>query len=183
MRLAKPRHLITITALMFLWCGLWGEFSVANVVAGFAIGAAVTALGIGPPGDGTVNPIALGQLMWLVVVDLIKSTVSVASEILTPTDYTNESVIAVQLEDPEARNHFLLLVVAITLTPGTAVVDTDPEANTLYLHLLHTNRREETIEHAHKLARLTCAALPTTRRSDRVESSKDSSDSGTGARS
>ena len=160
-RLLRPRHLITIVALMFLWCGLWGELSIPNVVAGLAVGIAVTALGVGPPGHGSVNLFALTKLTWLVVVDLIKSTVSVASEILTPTDYTNESVIAVTLSDPEARNHYLLLVVAITLTPGTAVVDTDPDANTLYLHLLHTNRKDETIEHVEELARLACAALPT----------------------
>jgi multicomponent Na+:H+ antiporter subunit E len=59
-----------------------------------------------------------------------------------------------------ARRHVLLLVVVITLTPGTAVVDVDPDTGTLYLHLLHCDRREKTTRHISRLAELTCAALP-----------------------
>ena len=92
-------------------------------------------------------------------VDLVVSTLNVAYEVLTPTDRTLESVIAVEVPH-EPRSHLLLLVVAVTVTPGTAVVDADFESGTLYLHLLDHRRRDEVEEHVRELARLACAGLP-----------------------
>jgi hypothetical protein len=40
------------------------------------------------------------------------------------------------------------------------VVDADPDTGTLYLHLLHNDRRAATIEHVGQLTRLACDALP-----------------------
>lgn len=153
---------ITIAALTVAWCGLWRDVSAANVLAGAAIAIGVTASGVGPRCRGSVRLIPLGRLTIVVTIDLVKSTISVAREILTPTDRTEESIIAVQLPS-ESREHLLLLIVAITLTPGTAVVDADPDTATLYLHLLHHDRRDATVAHAEELARLACSALPSAR--------------------
>jgi len=155
----RPRRLATIAALALMWCGLWGEVSAGNILAGLAVAVAVTAIGVGTPGTGGVRPVPLARLMALVAADLVKSTVNVAIEIITPSDDTDESIIAVEVPLP-SRDHLLMLVVAITLTPGTAVVDADPETGTLYLHLLHNKRRDATIEHVRQLAELACEALP-----------------------
>ena len=152
-----------LAALTLVWCGLWGEVSVANVAAGLVVAVGVTILGVGTAGRGGIRPMPLLQLLWVVAVDLVRSTLSVAAEIVTPTDHTNEAIIAVELA-PESRQHLLLLIIAITVTPGTAVVDADPDTGTLYLHLLQDSRRAETIEHVEKLARLACDALPVNRR-------------------
>jgi multisubunit Na+/H+ antiporter MnhE subunit len=96
--------------------------------------------------------------------DLLVSTVDVSKEVLTPGDATDEGIIAVEL-GPAARDHFLLFVIAVTVTPGTAVVDTDPDTGTVYLHLLFMDRAEETAEALRDLARMADAALPV--RSDR----------------
>lgn len=154
-----PRRLSTIAALTAMWCALWGEVSTANVLAGLIIAVGVVALGVGTPGRGGVRLAPLLQFIGLVLVDLVKSTVGVAYEILTPTDYTDESIVAVTLP-LAARDHLLLLVTAITLTPGTAVVDTDPDTGVLYLHLLHDNRRAATLAHVEELTALACRALP-----------------------
>lgn len=156
------RRLLTISALTLAWCGLWQSLSIANVLSGLAVSAAVTLSGIGTPGRGGVRILPLLHLLWLVFVDLVSSTTEVAYEILTPTDYTNEAIVAVALP-PEARDHMLLLSIAITLTPGTAVVDVEPDTGTLYLHLLHSERTEDTIAHAHELSALACKALPSKR--------------------
>jgi multicomponent Na+:H+ antiporter subunit E len=158
--LLRPRRLVNIIVLTVVWCGLWQDVSAANLLAGVAIGIGVTSARLGPPSRGGMNPVALVKLGLLVLVDLVRSTVSVASEILTPTDYTEEAIVAVTVPDA-GRQHLLLLTIAITLTPGTAVVDTDPDTGTLYLHLLHQDKREETVAHAQRLVRLACEALPT----------------------
>jgi len=161
--LLRPRRLVVVAALTLVWCGLWGEVTVANAVSGLGIASIVIMLGVGTPGRGSIRLRPLLHLLWVVALDLVKSTVSVATEIITPTDRTNESIIAVNVT-PESRDHLLLLIVAITLTPGTAVVDADPDTGTLYLHLLHDERRAATIEHVELLTRIACNALPTSTR-------------------
>ena len=75
-------------------------------------------------------------------------------------DNTNEAIIAVNIP-LHARQHFLLLIVAVTLTPGTAVVDADPDTGTLFLHLLHHERADDVRAHVAELAGLAEQALPT----------------------
>lgn len=157
------RRMLVIVALTSCWCGLWRTISIANIVSGLIISTVIVASGVGTEGRGGVQLVPLMKLVWIVFVDLVTSTVDVAVEILTPTDRTEEAIIAVEVPD-DCRNHLLLLSVAITLTPGTAVVDADPATGTLYLHLLHIDRREATVGHVQELARLSCEALPVSSR-------------------
>lgn len=153
------RRVVAVVALVLAWCALWGEVSVANVLSGTVLAVAVTLSGLGTEGRGGVRLRPLARLIGLVAVDLVKSTVTVAQEILTPTDYTDEAIIAVRVPG-ESRSHLLVLIVAVTVTPGTAVVDADPDDGILYLHLLHADRREATTAHVIELAELACQALP-----------------------
>ncbi len=153
------RRIFTIIALTIAWCALWRTVSIANIASGLIVSAFATSPRLGTAGLGNVRFGPLVRLIALVLVDLVKSTVEVATEILTPTDRTDESIIAVSLP-PTGRNHFLLLVIAITLTPGTAVVDADVDTGEIYLHLLHDRNRQATIDHVHVLAELAAAALP-----------------------
>lgn len=153
------RRTLMIGALTLAWCGLWRDISAANIISGVVISTAVSISGVGTPGRGGINVAPLAKLAWLVLVDLITSTIDVAVEILTPTDRTEEGIIAVIVPN-HSRQHLLLLIVAITLTPGTAVVDADPDTGTLYLHLLHIDRRASTIAHVEDLAHLAAEALP-----------------------
>ncbi len=156
----SARRLLSIVFLAAVWCALWREVSVANALVGLLIGAAVT--GLAPNDPGPVRLAPLIKFGWMVLVDLVRSTVSVAVEIVTPVDRTEEAIIAVQLP-LESRRHVLLLTVAVTLTPGTAVVEVDATTGTLYLHLLHYNRAAETRAHVEELARMACLAFPTSR--------------------
>ena len=153
------RRLTTVVALTAAWCAMWGNISVANVAGGLLLAIAVSVPAFAADQSGKINLIALARLVGLVALDLIQSTGAVARETLTPTDYTEESIIGVPLP-PESRHHFTFLVIAITLTPGTAVVDIDDANCILYLHLLHNDRAQETIEHVQRLARAACEAQP-----------------------
>lgn len=155
----SPRRLMTIVALTFAWCALWGVFSFANVASGLVVGTIVSSRLFATGVVGGVRPVPLLKFFGLVAWDLVVSTVGVAREILTPTDYTEEGIVAVDVP-AGTRSHFLLLIIAITVTPGTAVVDGDPDSGRLYLHLLHVNRCEATIAHVRELAELACQALP-----------------------
>ncbi|MGA7759514.1 MAG: Na+/H+ antiporter subunit E [Ilumatobacteraceae bacterium] len=157
--LVMPRRLVTLALLVAAWCALWGGISVANVLAGTVVAVAVTLAAGVQPGHGRIRVVPLVHFVWLVTLDLVSSMVSVAWEILTPTDYTDEAIIAVDTQ-VESRSHLLMLVVAITVTPGTAVVDTDTDNGRFYLHLLHADKADAIVTHVQRLADLACRSLP-----------------------
>ncbi len=163
--LNSPRRILTFVGLVAAWCALWRDVTAANVLSGMVLNWAILWLGFGNGARGGVRLVPLSKLVALVARDLAASTVSVAREVLTPTDYTDEGVIACETPEGGTR-HLLLLVVAITLTPGTAVVDADPDTGTLYLHLLHADRTDETVAHVQRLATLACEAFPPPARAD-----------------
>lgn len=157
--LLMPRRLMTLILLVAAWCALWGAVSVANVLAG-ALAAVTVMLVAGiQPGHGRVRLVPALQFVWLVAIDLVVSTLNVAWEILTPTDHSDEAIIAVDTSI-ETRSHLLGLVVAITVTPGTAVVDSDIDTGRLYLHLLHADKADDITAHVQRLADLAGRALP-----------------------
>ena len=157
--LFSVRRLLTMTLLVVAWCALWGEISMANVLSGALVAVAATMFAGVDRASGGVRLVPLVHFVWLVAVDLVVSTVQVAWEILTPTDYTDEAIIAVDTRI-DARSHFLMLVVAITVTPGTAVVDADVDTGRFYLHVLHAEKAPEIERHVQRLAELACRALP-----------------------
>lgn len=158
-RVASLRGALIVAVLTAVWCSLWNDWSTANLLSGVALAIAIRLSGVGPPGRGGIRVVPLLRFVGLVAVDLVRSTANVAWEVLTPTDRTDEAIIEVR-PMIDARSHFLMLVIAITVTPGTAVVDTDPDTGALYLHILHSEHADEVRRHVEQLAELACAALP-----------------------
>jgi multicomponent Na+:H+ antiporter subunit E len=152
------RRAVSVTALTAAWCALWGSPSPANILSGLVVSAAATTLGM-PPRRGGVRLVPLAQLIWLVAVDLVVSTAVVVREVLTPTDFTDEAIIAIPIP-PGGRAHLFLSYVAITITPGTAVVAAEADASVIYLHVLHADRRGDVEAHVHRLFDLAERALP-----------------------
>ncbi len=166
-RLPGIRRVVVVVGLVVVWCALWGQVSVANLASGTVVAIVVSSIGAGTTAEGRIRVLPLVRFCGMVAADLVVSTASVAREVLTPTDRTDEAIIAVEVPT-EARAHRLLLVVAVTVTPGTAVVDIDPDTGTLYLHLLHYDRAPSVIRHVGELAALACLALPAGRGAEEV---------------
>ncbi len=160
MRPPPSRRVLTALGLTLAWCALWGEVTVANLATGAVIAIAMTALRVGLPGNGGVRLRPLVTLTGLVVVDLVRSTVAVAKEVLTRRELADEVIIAVPAP-AGSHHHRLLLIVLITVTPGTAVVDIGTDPDVLYLHLLYRDDADKTRRHVTRLANLACDALPT----------------------
>ena len=155
--LFSVRRLATVLALTAAWCALWGNISAANVLSGVLVSTVASFAGSNVTGGLRLVPLL--QLLWVVSVDLAVSTSVVVREVLTPTDYTEEAIIAVPIP-VEARVHLLFLYIAITVTPGTAVVAGDDDASTIYLHVLHDDRRDDVVEHVELLVSLVTRAFP-----------------------
>lgn len=170
----SPRRILTIGILVCAWCALWGSVNVANLLSGILVALGATWLS-GHQQDGLAIQVwPLLKLIGLVLTDLVVSSAGIVYEVLTPTDHTDEMIIAVDIP-LHACPHLLLLVVAITLTPGTAVIDTEADVGRLYLHLLHSQNAAQVTEHVQRLAQLACLAFPVRSLDDRNEQPPETS--------
>lgn len=152
-------RVVAVPSVVFMWCALWRDVSVANVASGLLV-ALVIVLGRPPVAPRRrIRPVAALGFVALVAWDLIRSTATVVAEILTPTDRTSERLLPVHLAAEHAHVQHLVLV-AVTLTPGTAVVESDTTSRMLLLHLLHGTRAPATAAHVSRLARRAAAAFP-----------------------
>ena len=152
-RLSEMRASAAILWLIALWVLLWGDLSVANVLSGFVVALAVLAFARVPRltkrGNDLaprVRPFALLFFIGFVFVELVKSNLILAWEIITPGTRINNGVVAVPLRTSQP---ITMMVVAnvITLTPGTMTIEAkgDPAVlyvNVLFLHDVEAVRRD-----------------------------------------
>ncbi|MGH3706311.1 MAG: Na+/H+ antiporter subunit E [Agromyces sp.] len=133
------RQLPLLVALVFLWVFLWDQVTVLTVVTGILLAIGVTRVLYLPPVllSGRFNPwrgLLLGLRMMF---DVTVASLQVAWLAIDPRWKPMNSIIAVQLL---TRSDLVttLTAEAISVVPGTVVVDIDRERGLLYLHALGT---------------------------------------------
>ncbi len=133
------RQLPLLVALVFLWVFLWDQVTVLTVVTGILLAIGVTRVLYLPPVllSGRFNPwrgLLLGLRMMF---DVTVASLQVAVLAIDPRWKPMNSIIAVQLL---TRSDLVttLTAEAISVVPGTVVVDIDRERGLLYLHALGT---------------------------------------------
>lgn len=138
------RQLPLLVALVALWVMLWDHIDVLTVVSGVVLAIAVTRALYLPPVllSGRFNPwrgLLLGLRMMF---DVTVASIQVALLALNPWWKPVNSIIAVQLL---TRSDLIttLTAEAISVVPGTVVVDIDRERGLLYLHALGTRTHED----------------------------------------
>lgn len=123
--------------LAVVWVLLWGDLSVANVLAGLLLGYLVTHGLRMTPIDfhGRVHPAALAHLVGRFLLDLVVASVQVSLLALRPRHVPRGAVIGVQL-----RSHSDLYLTMVgdlcSLVPGSLVVEAHRVTGKLYLHVL-----------------------------------------------
>ncbi|KQM81194.1 Na+/H+ antiporter subunit E [Agromyces sp. Leaf222] len=144
------RQLPLLVALVALWCFLWDHIDLLTVVSGILLAVLVTRTLYLPPVllSGRFNPwrgLLLGLRMMF---DVVVASLQVAWFSINPWWKPMNSIIAVQLL---TRSDLVttLTAEAISVVPGTVVVDIDRERGLLYLHALGT-RTEADLERTHR---------------------------------
>jgi multicomponent Na+:H+ antiporter subunit E len=133
-RLAR---LLPAAWLVLVWMLLWGTFSWANLLGGLAVGLVVMAFFPLPDvtGGRRLRPWGLLRVLGGILVDFVRSSAQVAWQSVRPGPPIRSSVVAVRLA---TRSELLIAVAieALSLVPGSVVVDTDPEEGIIYAHVL-----------------------------------------------
>lgn len=136
-RRALRFRIATIVSLTAVWVLLWGDLTIANVVAGAAL-AALVAAGLPMPRvdfHGRVHVPGLLYLLYRFFVDLAVASVQVARQALTPGLHPRGAVLAVHLRSDS--DVYLTLTSAIcTLVPGSVVVEAYRVTGVIYVHVL-----------------------------------------------
>jgi len=141
---------VTIGAVVWLttlWVLLWNDLSVANVVSGVVLAVVVlassrlaSAVCVGPDnGDRPrISPLHLAYFVGYVVVQLVRSNLFLAWEIMTRKNTIHAGIIAVPMQ---TSSELTMLVMAnvITLTPGTVTIEAKGSPAVLYVNVLHLN--------------------------------------------
>lgn len=123
--------------LVVLWLALWGQLTVLALATGVLVALVVAWLFYLPPAEapGRFNPYRFAILVTVFASDLVRSAFHVAWLAIRPQGVAVSSIIQVDLR---TRSDLVLTLTAeaITLIPGSFVVETDRENTILYLHVL-----------------------------------------------
>lgn len=70
------------------------------------------------------------------IISVIKANIYLAWDVLTPKMHMNPGIITIKLE-MESKSALLLFSNLVSMTPGTLVIDLDPERNEADVHVLY----------------------------------------------
>ena len=133
-----PLHRWPMTLwLTALWVLLWGDLTVANVLAGVVI--AVILLMVAPmPAAGYAGRISITGVVWLLarfIVDVVLASVEVSKMALHPLRPPEGGIIRVRLRS-ESDVILTMTGVFTSLVPGSIIVEAHRLTGTLYVHVL-----------------------------------------------
>lgn len=142
--MTRPRSLVAIAWATVVWTALWGSVTVANLLAGAAVGA-LTLLLVPVADDRRdatrtgrlgVHPVAaLGFLTYFLRLLVVASAV-LAWEVVTPRNRIHQGIVRLPLRTT-SPGVATVIANAISLTPGTVTLEVADEPMTLYVHVLH----------------------------------------------
>lgn len=126
--------------LSLAWAALLGQFSVTNLLAGFALGYIMLWV-MQDVMHYSSYFVKVGQVISFIRLflwELLLSNLRVAYSVVTPLDKMRPGIIAVPL-DVDTDVGITMLANMITLTPGTLSLDVSEDRRTLYVHSMHVH--------------------------------------------
>lgn len=140
--------------LAVLWAFTWGAFDLYTLVAGFVLGYLLLGLysrvtQVEGYGNKASDLLRFGAYFLRT---LIKANLQLAREILTPAHGQTPRIIRYPVGDLSDVK-ITVLANAITLTPGTLVMDLSPDRRHLYVHCMYAKDREAAVRELDDLKR------------------------------
>lgn len=134
-----------IALLVALWCSFSDDWSAVNIA--FAMCIAVifnySLAGVGVERSRVrFRPLAFIKLLGFASVELVVSSLSLAWDILTPTDYSMPCTIEVEL-DCVHNIEKMLLANLISITPGTLFIDMKKNDTVILVHCMYGQNPSE----------------------------------------
>ncbi|MCM6777404.1 Na+/H+ antiporter subunit E [Nocardia sp. CDC159] len=133
-------RLVRVGVLLWLalvYAALWGELSIANAMAGLALGALIMVALPLPrvPIHGRVHPLSVLELTAVSVYYALESSLQIAWFAMRPAGPPVSGVLRMRLQ---IRSDLVLVLCAnlLNLIPGTMVLELDRQTRTVWVHVL-----------------------------------------------
>ncbi len=137
-------NLLLVNILLAIgWGAVNGEFTASNLAIGFVLGYACLWLvrTLYQPTRYFVRVWAGLRLLLLFITELVRSSLLVARQVLTPALYCCAGIVSVPLE-VKSDIEITLLANLITLTPGTISLHVSEDRSTLFVHAMFVDDME-----------------------------------------
>ena len=138
------QQLPLLIGLVLLWMVLWGQVTWLSIVTGIIVAIVVTRVFYLPPVDlsGRINVWYTLVFLAHFFVDVAIASFTVAFQALNPRPIPLSSVIGIQLR---TRSDLIMTLdaIAMSLVPGSLVVEADRERSILYLHTFATTTTKD----------------------------------------
>ena len=130
--------------LALFWVAMSGHFDVVNLLVGFAFGYLVLYVLQRVMGRSSyfTRTSGLVRFVGFYIVEVVRSNLRVAFDVVTPTDYAKPGLVAVPL-DARTDVEITLLSNLITMTPGTLAVDVSDDRSVIYVHAMYLEDPDE----------------------------------------
>jgi multicomponent Na+:H+ antiporter subunit E len=130
--------------LILVWNLLWGTWSWANLISGVVVALVVTLVLPLPPVVGGVRfrPVALVAFLGTFLVDLVRAGALVAWQTVRPRGISSSAIIRIQLRT-DSDLLITIVTAAVTLVPGSMVIEIDREHRLIGLHVLSVDSAED----------------------------------------
>ena len=138
-------------ALALVWMALVGEFTLANLLAGFAVAylmLSVAGRTLGAPGYALRMPRLAGFLLYYAW-EVLLSNLRVARDILRPRMKARPAIVAIPTRTLTATQ-LTVLANLVTMTPGTLSLDVADDGSTLYVHAMFGHDAEAVARDIHR---------------------------------
>jgi multicomponent Na+:H+ antiporter subunit E len=137
--MSTSARVLAVIWLTVVWCAVMESVSVGTIVAGVVVGAALTLLFPSPAGTLTgtrLRPWAFVVMNATLFAALVRANLLVAWAVIAPERAgLRRGIVAVPLV-PSNGVVLNLLLNAVSLTPGTLILEVSREPLVLYIHLL-----------------------------------------------
>lgn len=137
--------------LALVWVAMTGNFDVAGLAVGFVLGYLVLyplQLVVGQSSYFVKVPRLLA-FVGFYVLEVLRSNIRVAMDVVAPRSRARPGVVAIPLE-AASDVEITLLVNLITMTPGSLAIDVSDDRSVLYVHSMFLDDPDDfrhTIKH------------------------------------
>ncbi|MEU9507054.1 Na+/H+ antiporter subunit E [Micromonospora sp. NPDC048170] len=140
----RRNRIIAVTGLTSVWVLLWGTFTWANLFSGLVLSAVLLAVFPLPPVTfgGRIRPVPLARFWVRFLRDLVVASAQIARLAVRFGHPPLSAIIAVPLRVNTDLN-LTLTAEALSLVPGSLIIEADRATGTLYVHVIGVRDRAE----------------------------------------
>ncbi|WSG04039.1 Na+/H+ antiporter subunit E [Micromonospora sp. NBC_01740] len=140
----RRNRIVAVTGLTGVWVLLWGTLSWANLISGLVLSVVLLAVFPLPPVTfaGRIRPVPLARFWVRFLRDLVVASAQIAWLAVRIGKPPLSAIIAVPLRVNTDLN-LTLTAEALSLVPGSLIIEADRTTGTLYVHVIGVRSREE----------------------------------------